>query len=45
VLDVVRAELLAIAAQVAKHERAAAMLRVNLDAAGYVTGSLQQRRG
>ena len=44
VLDVVKAELLAIAAQVEEHERAAGVLRANLSAAGYVTGSLQQRR-
>jgi hypothetical protein len=45
VLDVVKGELLAIAGEIGEHERAAAVLRANLDAAGYVTGSLQRRRG
>jgi hypothetical protein len=44
VLDVVRAELLAITAQVEEHERAVGVLRANLSAAGYVTGDLQRRR-
>jgi hypothetical protein len=45
VLDVVRHELLAIAGQVEDHDRAAAVLRANMQAAGFVTGNLQRRRG
>jgi hypothetical protein len=44
VLDVLKSELLAIARKVEEHERAAAVLRSNLDAAGYVTANLRRRR-
>jgi len=44
VLDVVKAELLRIGAEVAAHDRAAALGRANLEQAGFVTGNLQRRR-
>jgi len=44
VLDVVRCELLAIAAQVEEHDHAVAVLHSNLEACGVVTAALKRRR-